>query len=196
MAQYKLVRNPNPKKDGKEMPYHARYVAYGTVGLDHLSQIIADRSSFPAGVVKGVVQMLQDLLVHELTYGNNVDVDGIGTFSVALQCPPVMDKKAIRAESISFRTVNFRPSAELCYRLQSIPLSREPEEKGKQSFTFEERLERVLDYFNRKERLTGNIYMSINECSRACATRDLQRFREEGLIERFGRGPTVYYKKL
>lgn len=195
MAQYRLVRNPNPMKDGKEMPYHARYVAMETVGLDYLSRMIADRSSFSTGVVKGVVQLLQDLLVQELSFGNNVNLEGIGTFSAALQCPPVMDKKKIRAESISFRTVNYKPSTELCKRLRSMPLIREPEEKGKRSFTPDERRQRMLDYLEQKDRLTGNIYMSLNDCSRACATRDLQQFRKEKLIDLFGRGPTRYYVK-
>lgn len=193
MAQYKLVRNPNPKKDGREMPYHARNVATGTVGLEYLSEVIADSSSFQVGEVKGMVSMLQDFLVHELKHGKNVNIEGIGTFSIALQCPPVMDKKKIRAERVSFRTVNFKPSVDLCQKLQTMPLSRKPEEKEKQSYTPDERRQRMLEHFDRSTRLTGNMYMSLNNCSRACATRDLQQFRQENLIVSIGQGPTRYY---
>lgn len=178
------------------MPYHARYVATSTVGMEYLCKMIAQGSTFSSGEVKGLVQALQDLIVRELTFGRNVNVEGIGTFSASLQCPPVMDKKAIRAESVSFRTVTFRPSADLCRKLRTMPLFREPEEKGKQSYSPEERRQRMLEYFERRRRLTGNIYMSLNDCSRACATRDLRKFYREKLIERYGRGPTVYYVKL
>ncbi len=195
MARYKLVRTPNPKNDGKIMPYHARNVAYGTVGLNEMCDRIADSSSFSSGVVKGVIQMIQDVIVNELRFGNNVELDGIGTFSLSLKCPPVMNKKEIRAESIDFKTVNFRPSSQLCGRLKALPLYKEPEEKGKESYSPEERRERMLDYFKKRERLTGNSYIWLNHCSRSCACRDLSRFCKEGLIKSYGRGPTIYYVK-
>ncbi|MDH6342951.1 putative histone-like DNA-binding protein [Parabacteroides sp. PFB2-12] len=196
MARYKLVRNPNLGEEGKEMPYHARYVAYGTVGLDEMIEKMSDRTSFSSADIKGMAQLFQDMIVEELRFGNNVEIDGIGIFTASLQCPPVMNKKEIRAESISFRTVKFRPSIKLCKRLKSLPLYKAPEEKEKQSFTREERRLRVLDYLTQKERITGSEYMRLNHCSRACASRDLIDFREEGLVKRQGRGPTLYYVKM
>jgi len=68
---------------------------------------MSQRSSFTTGDIKGVLQLLQDMIVSELQLGNNVELEGIGTFTASLQCPPVMDKKEIRAESIRFRTVRY-----------------------------------------------------------------------------------------
>ncbi len=193
MARYKLVKTPNPNKDGKEMPYHARYAAYGTVNLDDLIGGSGGYVPFNSGVIKGVVQFLQEMIIRELKFGNNVELDGIGTFTVALQCPPVMNKKEIRAESIQFRTLLFRPSVKICDQLKTIPLYRLPEEKGNISFSLEERRERLTNRFTKQKRITGNDYVWMNHCSRASASRDLKLFCKEGLIERHGRGPTIYY---
>ena len=46
-------------------------------------------------------------------YGYNVELEGIGTFSVSLKSRPVMEKNEIRAESIHFKDVKFRSSKEL-----------------------------------------------------------------------------------
>jgi len=194
MARYKLVRNPNPNKDGKIQPYHARFAAYGTIDVNKVASTIADRSTFSQGEVKGMLQMLEDLIVEQLKFGNNVNLDGIGTFSASLKCRPVMDKKEIRSESVQFRHVNYRPSVKLTNRLKGTHYYR-VEEEGveKKSFTREERKERLLAYFQNHKTITGVKYRSLNQCSRSLACADLRQFYKEGIIDRKGNGPLIRY---
>ena len=58
-------------------------------------------------------------------YGYNVELEGIGTFSVSLKSRPVMEKNEIRAESIHFKDVKFRSSKELRDRLKTMPVFRD-----------------------------------------------------------------------
>ena len=65
------------------------------------------------------------MMVDFLMYGYNVELEGIGTFSVSLKSRPVMEKNEIRAESIHFKDVKFRSSKELRDRLKTMPEFRE-----------------------------------------------------------------------
>ena len=58
-------------------------------------------------------------------FGYNVELEGIGTFSVSLKSRPVMEKNEIRAESIHFKDVKFRSSKELRDRLKTMPVFRD-----------------------------------------------------------------------
>ena len=67
----------------------------------------------------------QDMMVDFLMFGYNVELEGIGTFSVSLKSRPVMEKNEIRAESIHFKDVKFRSSKELRDRLKTMPVFRD-----------------------------------------------------------------------
>ncbi len=194
-ANYKLVRTPNPKGDGEITPYHARMVATGTIGMEEMMDFMASSSSFSSADVKGVLQLLQDMIVMNLQTGYNVHLEGIGTFSISLHCPPAMDKKKVRSEYVSFRSVNFRPSVKLNNRLRSMHFYRAEEDKGKKSFSPEECKNRLLLYLEKYNHITGSEYMGLNHCCRSKASSDLMKFRSEGIIQRKGRGPTTYYIK-
>ena len=75
--------------------------------------------------MKGILQLFQDMMVDFLMFGYNVELEGIGTFSVSLKSRPVMEKNEIRAESIHFKDVKFRSSKELRDRLKTMPVFRD-----------------------------------------------------------------------
>ena len=58
------------------------------------------------------------MMVDFLMFGYNVELEGIGTFSVSLKSRPVMEKNEVRAESIHFKDVKFRSSKEDVYKRQ------------------------------------------------------------------------------
>ena len=108
-ANYKLVRNPNPnpEESGKSLPLHPRLVSCGTIHTGEFINRAKSRSSFSPADMKGILQLFQDMMVDFLMYGYNVELEGIGTFSVSLKSRPVMEKNEIRAESIHFKDVKF-----------------------------------------------------------------------------------------
>ena len=126
-ANYKLVRNPNPnpEESGKSLPLHPRLVSCGTIHTDEFISRAKSRSSFSPADMKGILQLFQDMMVDFLMFGYNVELEGIGTFSVSLKSRPVMEKNEIRAESIHFKDVKFRSSKELRDRLKTMPVFRD-----------------------------------------------------------------------
>lgn len=65
----------------------------------------------PHAMVVGIMQAISNALGDWLAEGYNVELDELGFFSTTLKCTrPAMQKKDIRAESVRFETVKFRPS--------------------------------------------------------------------------------------
>lgn len=187
-ANYKLVRNPNPQKTGEVQPLHPRLVPSGTIDSKDFIKRAKIISSFSSADITGMLQLFQDMLADYLMMGYNVELNGIGTFSISLTGRPVMDKKEIRSESVHFKDVKFRSSKELRDRLVSTPVLRsEVEESDKKYFTPEECERRLMGYLDNHPYITRIDYMSLCRCRKTKAAADLKRFTEKGII---------YYKTL
>ena len=99
-VQYKLVRTPNPhakEGDTTQQPLHARVVTCGTVSTSDLAKRVTEASSFTSADIIGCLQALKDQMVNYLQMGYNVELEGLGTFSLSLTSKPIMDKKQTRA---------------------------------------------------------------------------------------------------
>ena len=178
-ANYKLVRNPNPnpEESGKSLPLHPRLVSCGTIHTDEFINRAKSRSSFSPADMKGILQLFQDMMVDFLMYGYNVELEGIGTFSVSLKSRPVMEKNEIRAESIMpvFRD-------EYTVSDPAYPSAKECEQE-------------VFRYLETNPFIHQKKYMSLCGCSRSKASLDLRRLVEEGKLrwEKLGTSH-LYYK--
>lgn len=195
-ANYKMMRNP-PTAENEEQPFlHPRVVSKGTIGIKELMEG-AKRSTFSAADMKGALQLLSDLMAEQLSLGYNVELEGIGFFSVALQSRAVMDKKELRSESVHFRDVNFRCSKDLKAKLKSMSLSR-AKESNHEPYPQQEREHRLMLYFEQRDPyISRRTYMGLCLCSKTCALADLQRLVKEGkLIQAGSKNTTIYLKPI
>jgi len=193
-ANYKLVRNPDPAGTNKKKPFHARITPIDTVSIIELMEHAREFSTLSTADVKGALQLISDLLSTYLSNGYNVELDGIGYFSVSLSSRPVLEKSEIRSESVRFKNVNFRCHTHLRHRLKSMSVTRLPEEK-RESFSKEEREERLWAYLKRKPIITTRTYMSVCQCSKYLALKDLNRLLARGLLIAEGYKSTRVYIK-
>lgn len=197
-ANYKLVRNPNPnpEESGKSLPLHPRLVSCGTIHTDEFISRAKSRSSFSPADMKGILQLFQDMMVDFLMFGYNVELEGIGTFSVSLKSRPVMEKNEIRAESIHFKDVKFRSSKELRDRLKTMPVFRDEYTVSDPAYPSAKECEQeVFRYLETNPFIHQKKYMSLCGCSRSKASLDLRRLVEEGKLrwEKLGTSH-LYYK--
>ncbi|SEF98367.1 MULTISPECIES: HU family DNA-binding protein [Parabacteroides] len=191
-AQYKLVRNLTPDKENGKQPLHARFVPNGTMRLDDLVRNANGRSSLSSADIKGALQLLQDVIADALLFGYNIELEGIGTFGIALKCRPVMDKKEIRAESVHFRDVTFRSSSKLRDRLKAMPVVRS-EEKEREMYTPEQCEAFTMEYLKTHPYISGKIYRSLCHCGKTKAAADLKRMMKEGKLRKESVGSTFLY---
>ena len=108
-AEYDFYKNPIPKGSNRKPRLHARIVPRGTVDSDMLAEEIHDASSLTTGDVEATITMLSKMIIRNLKEGNRIHIKGLGYLEMTLQCPAIKDPKEIRAESIQFKSVAFRP---------------------------------------------------------------------------------------
>lgn len=194
-AIYKMEKNPPKKDSGKKVVLHPRIVPWDTVSTDKLIEEASSSSTYTGGDLKGAVRLIADLLKEKLRDGYNVNLDGIGYFSVSLQSRPVEDKKELRSESVHFKNVNFRCCARLKRELKSMTLERYKEPKST-DFSPDEKERRLLWYLERHAYITTLAYQGLNGCSQYMARKELKQFVADGiLIEDGTRRMCIYAKR-
>lgn len=182
-AEYKLVRRPGMGKTDIKQPLYPRFAPWKTVRLKDLITSARGRSSFSSADITGMLQLVQDLMVDALMFGQNIELEGIGTFSVSLKARPVLDKKEIRAESVHFHDVTFRSATELRDRLRTMPLERS-QQSERAGFSSEECEARTMEYLKTHPYISGKIYRGLCRCGKTKAAADLKRMTAEGKLER------------
>lgn len=190
-AKYLFYKNPHAPAQGEDDGVlHARVVDGEVLRFDQLCEIIASRSTFNRGEVKGIMILFKEELARALKEGDSVELDGVGTFSVTAKCPPVHSPKEIRAESIRFSKVVFRACKELKKEMDTMSFERATDYRKKVPYTAGQRQERILAYLSDQGGLSSSDCMRLNACSRYIAQLDLKALREAGRIIRLG-GPRV-----
>lgn len=192
-AQYDLYENPPSKEpDGKKL-FHARIVSSGIKKTRNIAEVIADKSSLTTGDVIGALTLLSSTVADYLSEGYYVELEGLGTFSLSLQCRPVEKKSEIHAQSINLKTVNFKSSALLKESVQKkLTLERSKVKHGNM-LTVEQRMRALRGYFSDHRFITRSVYMSLTGCYRSKAVDDLNNYVEQGILVREGHGPHVLY---
>ncbi|MCD8194340.1 MAG: HU family DNA-binding protein [Tannerellaceae bacterium] len=147
-AYFKIVETPNPEKDGKQMPYHVRFSSKGTLHTKDLIDEITYGTTYTEADVYGALSLLNHMLSRKLSSGYNVELEGIGMFTLSLRCPPETDRKKIGPHNVTVRNIKFRPAKELLHKVSATTFRRRPEQK-KRSSTFEQRKAFLLDYLAR-----------------------------------------------
>lgn len=193
-ANYRMERNPNPRGENDEMPLHPRLIPHNTYNIRELMRYGKERSTYSEADIAGALRLITDLVAENLRSGNNVEIEGLGFFSVSLQSRPVMDKKELRSESVHFKNVNFRCSQTLKDRLKTMPLTRLKEEKLR-TFNDDEKYRRLQWYMDRHPYITVMNYRGLNGCSDYTARKDLAGFVENGTLEETGTRHIAIYTR-
>ena len=119
--------NMNPA-ESKKRGLFPRIIRRRTIGLDELCKRRAEGTTFNAFELEIAAKMLVDGILKELGDGNNVTIDGFGTFSISAEAArEAQQPHDIRAESIRFKKIVFRMSKALSkhpFRFQRLPSKR------------------------------------------------------------------------
>ena len=195
-AKYFTYESPDPKK-GKKKKFHARVVPNHTIKTDYLVDEIVDMSTFTHGDVKGTLEALSYLIEKHLGYGNSVELDGIGIFSVSVECPKdIDDPKEIKPSNVRFKKVNYKSSLRLKTGLKSMHFQRAAKKNNPEKPAKETRLQNILDYLEKHTIIHSTECMKINFCSRYQALKDLTELKSENKIIRQGKkGSCIYLLK-
>ncbi len=185
-AEYDFYQNPVPAGSNRKPRLHARVVPRGTVTTEMLAAEIHDASSLTTGDVEAAINMLNRAIIRNLKDGKRIHIKGLGYLDMTLQCPPIKDPKEIRAESIVFKSVAFRPDAELKRELITTRFVRASVKRHSKTRTSEE-VDALLDaYFTSHDYITRQTFQRLCGFTRTTANRRLAELVKSGKLKKEG----------
>jgi len=196
-AYYDFRENPNPNPENNEQQLlHPRLVLKETISSDDMAKEIAYSSSLTEGDLKAAISALSERMAFYLREGHPVELEGIGKFSATIKSRSVADRKEIRAASISFSGVNFRPSKPFLGDIKSGELLRATAGFNKSgNATPEECIAMLKEYLKEKPFISRSEYTTLTGRLRNLALNDLKKWVKKGYLKTHGRRSTIVYMK-
>jgi len=185
MAQYIKKEMPDVHKTGNNLVYY-RLKRWKTLDFKEFTQKVckANRLYTPS-VIQGVVMAVSSELAYQIAQGNNVKIDGLGTFHAKLGLDKTSHRKKmddfeegtkkLNAMHLDVTDVGYRADKELVWAAnRNCDLERGGESRIRRSkYTKEERIERAIDFLRRKGVMHVRDYAELNDLSYAGAYKEL-----------------------
>lgn len=182
--------------NGEKDKFRARAVSRGTISAEKLARWMQQKCGISTAEAKSFMIMLTDCMLDFLQDGYHVEVKELGHFSVSVTSELVDRRNEIRAESVKFSRLNFRPTAKMRKALENTekemvsPARRKRTTKPKPR---EERAEMLRTHLQQHPFISRVDYSRLTKVERDLAITDLNYFIAEGWIKKYGLGRTVVY---
>lgn len=186
MAKYKLVEMTDLRNTGKRRVY-PKLVTNRTMSFsDLLDKMKLYNRGLSPTVVDAAVTDVRDMLVELLSMGYNVNIEGLGTFSLSLDFeddkPTEMqgDDDKMIYRKVGVKNVNFKPSPELVKDIKRKTDRDLERDMGgvkvirKELYTREQRVARALQVIDENGFIGLTDYAYINNLSRTAASLELK----------------------
>ena len=184
MAKYKLQEMPDMQNKGKKRVYPKLVANRALSTKEFIDKMHSYNHALSESVVGAVLEDVSDTLMRMLSMGYTVKLDGIGTFSLSLD---FNDEKPVEMKSeedkmlyrkVTVKDVNYKASPQLVKKLKyETDLERDMggvSRLYKKMYTQEERIQRALKVIEQNGFICLTDYASINNLSRAVASKDLK----------------------
>lgn len=202
MAKYKLQEMSDMRDEGKRRVY-PKMVPYRTLSRkEFVEQMQSYHRDLSQGTIEAVLTDVEDVLVRMLSMGYNVNLEGLGTFSLSLgfedDKPTEMqtDDDMMKYRKVGVKNVNFNSSPEFVKAVKmETDCDLERVMSGvkvirKQLYSKEERIARALSVLEKNAAITLSDYAYINDMSRTAASLELKEITQDPTspIRSIGRG--------
>ena len=202
MAKYKLQEMGDMRFDGKRRVYPKMVTNRTLSRKEFVKKMQGYHRGISESTTEAVLMDVADMLVEMLSMGYNVNLEGIGTFSLSLgfedEKPTEMlgeeDKMAYR--KVGVKDINFKASPELLKSVKHETDRDLERDMGgvkvirKQLYSREERIARALEVIEANGLITLSDYAYINNLSRTAASMELKELTDDKTspIGSMGRG--------
>ena len=194
MAKYKLQEMSDVHHTGKRKVYPKMVVNRTLSRKEFIERMQGYHRGISASTTEAVLMDVEEILVEMLSMGYNVNLEGLGTFSLSLgfedDKPTEMqgDDDKMTYRKVGVRDVNFKASPDF---IQSVKRETDPdlerEMSGvkqilKQKYTREERIARALDVIDENGFIGLTDYAYINNLSRTAASLELKEISHDETV--------------
>ncbi len=190
--QYDYYQNP-PQKGSDEQPkLHARMKPTGTMQTSDVVELIQQFTSLSTADAKGALDAYINVMKMGLRNGKMVQIDGLGLFSLTLDCPPLEKADERRAESIRIRSVAFRPAAELVDSFKGLHPERVREKSHSRKRSPQE-IDRLLaSHFKDNPCITRKEFCQLCGVTFSTSMRRINSLIADGRLRKAAYGVGVY----
>lgn len=112
------MRKKGSKPRTKEPLYWLQWTRIATVTKTRLAKIMARSSTFSTGEVEGIMTDFAQHICNELLEGNEVEIQGLGTFRLKVRCKTSDNLRDLTAEGAEI-DIAFEPDGDLRQRLRT-----------------------------------------------------------------------------
>ena len=186
MTKYKLQEMPDVHNTGKRRVYPKMVTNRTLSRKEFVKKMQGYHRGISESTTEAVLMDVADMLVEMLSMGYNVNLEGLGTFSLSLgfedDKPTEMkgedDKMAYR--KVGVKDINFKASPELLKSVKHETDRDLERDMGgvkvirKQLYSREERIARALEMIEANGFITLSDYAYINNLSRTAASLELK----------------------
>lgn len=194
MAKYKLQEMSDVHHTGKRKVYPKMVVKRTLSRKEFIKRMQGYHRGISASTTEAVLTDVEDMLVEMLSMGYNVNLEGLGTFSLSLgfedDKPTEMqgDDDKMTYRKVGVRDVNFKASPDFIKSVkQAADRDLERDMGGvklilKKKYTREERIARALDVIDENGFIGLTDYAYINNLSRTAASLELKEISHDETV--------------
>ena len=178
-AKYDFKTSPDIQGEKEQPTLYPQIVVSGTKNLKDLAKDIARRSTVHEGTVVGLLCDLESIIANYLADGYNVKLGELGTFSATLTCRKVTDKSEIRAASVHFDNIKFKPTRKFRKEVRSKGKLERAEYGFRTSstrYSAEERFVRLTNYLKEHSIITCKEYCALTGLLKTKAGSELRQW--------------------
>jgi len=190
-VKFRIYETPQPENRESEPLSHARIQTRGTVRLDEMCDELRELGVNSAQI-KAVLDASRRFLVRSLHYGYNVELEGIGIFSLSLCSKPHEKESGEKVMRVQVDSLNFRCNKQLKSKIQAFELE-QIKRKDPKAPGLATRKKRMIAYLEKQGCINNRQYAEHNNCSSYQARKDLAAFLTEGFLYTSGRGSHKVY---
>lgn len=183
--QFDFYHTPSPEgiANEKQPHYHARVVAKQTIDSDNIVRRISERSSLSKGDIMAVLSELRDVVKQSLLEGNNVQLNGLGVYSLTLEAPEDASPTKTHAQNISIKRIDFRADRKLRKEIMAeAHFERSTTKNHSAHISIYEVDALLVDYFEEHTYITRQRFETLCQFTRNTALRHLKRLVNEGRL--------------
>lgn len=197
-VNYDLYETPDLTNSGEEQPLHARVVLKGSYTASEFVDQVHTMQHIPHAQVVGTIEAITNQLKHLLLKGYSVELGEIGYFSLSLTVDKKMpDSKNLRSPSVSLKDINLRINRQFKKDIESqLELERyHSPYRVKNPLDREKCLQRLEKFLEEHPCINRQDYAALVGKTKIQALQDINAFIEEGVLKKYGMGPSVVYIK-
>ena len=187
------VRNDLQGKSTKKNPTMAvSVVSSEVISTAQIAKDINRACSVTESDVLAVLQAVGQRIGDALLDGNRVEIDHIGTFSLALTCKNKRKEDHITSKDIEVSRIVFSPCAELQHTMRrAVIVSGGP--TGTKQLTDAVIEKRLTEFFTTHRSIQRSEFEHVCECSRYAALAKIKALVKAGKLQAIGRQNTRAY---